>query len=53
MLDEIVSVVPFRDRFLVIYRSGRVLEMAVWVDVGDRTCANFTHPTWEIPRSIS
>lgn len=52
MLDEIVTVIPFRDRYLVIYKSGRVLEMFLDETIGQQTDATFRRPAFEIPRTI-
>lgn len=52
MLDEIVSVIPFRDRYLVIYKSGKVLEMLLNESRYDYTDVTFRKAAFEIPRSI-
>lgn len=53
MLDEIVSVIPFRDRYLVIYKSGRVLEMQLhWSDIYETADPLFRKLTFEIPRTF-
>jgi len=53
MLDEIVTVIPFRDRYFVIYKSGRVLEMILhYSDAYDIIDATFRRPAFEIPRII-
>lgn len=49
MFDEIVNVVPWRDKYLVIYKSGRIVLMEVFeTHIG--LDAKFQVMPFEIPR---
>lgn len=52
MLDEIITVVPFRDLYFIVYKSGRVIEMRITPTFND-TAATFRTASFEIPRSFS